>query len=316
MEALKKKITEQRDIKENSLNIYVSNIRLLFNRSGEGDMNDFSLDFLNDMEKIKTLIDGFKLATQKNYLAAILVVLDTDDKLKELHQKYVVWYEKVHNQYIEDYENGEKSKTQEDNWTTLNELRKVMNDLYKDIKSREILKKDVLNKPQLMLLQKYVICNLFLNEDNPPTRLDYAPMEMIEWKQFLDLEDSEKREHNYLVIKSRNIKFFSFNEYKTSNKYGQNDIRVGKKLNSVLNIWLKYNLTDSLLLNTRGKPMAANGLGKELKSIFKVTGKNISVNMLRHIYISEKYPNEDLNKQEDATKMGHSVETQSKYSKR
>ena len=167
-----------------------------------------------------------------------------------------------------------------------------------------------------MLLQKYVICNLFLTDDNPPTRLDYAPMEIIGWKQFLELQDDEKREHNYLVIKSRNMKFFSFNEYKTSNKYGQNDIRVGKKLNSVLNIWLKYNDTDSLLLNTRGKPMAANGLGKELKSIFQVTGKNISVNMLRHIYISEKYPNDDVNKQEDATKMGHSIETQSKYSKR
>ena len=95
-------------------------------------------------------------------------------------------------------------------------------------------------------------------------------------------------------------------EYKTSGKYGENQVKVGKKLNSVLNIWLKYNKTDSLLLNSQGKPMSANGLGKEIKKVFEPTGKNISVNMLRHIFISEKYPKEKLDeKAEDAKKMGH-----------
>ena len=74
--------------------------------------------------------------------------------------------------------------------------------------------------------------------------------------------------------------------------------------------------SDSLLFNSKNEPMTANGLGKELKKTFESSGKNISVNMLRHIYISEKYPNKDDEKKEDAQKMGHSIEMQGKYSKK
>jgi hypothetical protein len=38
--------------------------------------------------------------------------------------------------------------------------------------------------------------------------------------------------------------------------------------------------------------------------------------MLRHIFLSEKYPNQNTEKEEDAKKMGHSVNQQSKYSKK
>ena len=166
-------------------------------------------------------------------------------------------------------------------------------------------------------MQKWVIANLFLNEENPPTRLDYSPMKIISKGEYDKLDEEERKENNYLVVLSRNNKFFSFNEYKTSGKYGENQVKVGKKLNSVLNIWLKYNKTDSLLLNSQGKPMSANGLGKEIKKVFEPTGKNISVNMLRHIFISEKYPKEKLDeKSQDAKKMGHSVDMQEKYSKK
>ena len=42
----------------------------------------------------------------------------------------------------------------------------------------------------------------------------------------------------------------------------------------------------------------------------------ISVNMLRHIFISEKYPNINNEKEADAKKMGHSVQQQGNYSKK
>ena len=319
METLRKAIDEKRNIKPNSLNAYVISISKL-HKATEGDGDFTNLDFLKDTDEIKEFLSGLKLSTQKNYLAAIIVALDAMNK-KEKYDDLISEYRKIldetHNKYVEDYENGEKSETQKKNWASMAELKKVMNGYLRDIKERELLQKDELNKKQMALVQKWVIANLFLNEENPPTRLDYSPMEIISKSEYDKLDDEEKKENNYLVVVSRNNKFFSFNEYKTAGKYGENEVKDGKKLNSVLNIWLKFNKTDSLLLNSQGNPLSANGLGKEIKKVFAPTGKNISVNMLRHIFISEKYPKEKLDeKAEDAKKMGHSKSTQESYSKK
>jgi hypothetical protein len=317
MDQLKEAIDEKRNIKPNSLKAYLISIKKIHNALEDGEFKN--LDFLKKVEKVREFLGKLKLSTQKNYLAAIIVALDATnnkDKHKDLLADYKKILDETHNKYVEDYENGEKSETQKKNWATMKELKKVMNALFRDIQDRELLKKEELNKKQMLLLQKWVIANLFLNEDNPPTRLDYAPMEIISKSDFDKLDEEEQKENNYLVIASRNNKTFSFNEYKTSGKYGQNNVKVGKKLNSVINIWLKYNKTDSLLLNTKLEPLSANGLGKEIKKIFQPLGKNISVNMLRHIFLSEKYPNQNTEKEEDAKKMGHSVNQQSKYSKK
>ena len=319
METLKKAIDEKRNIKPNSLKAYVISISKL-HKATEGDGEFKNLDFLKDTDEIKKFLSGLKLSTQKNYLASIIVSLDAmnkKEKYDDLIKEYREILDDTHNKYVEDYENGEKSESQKKNWVSMKELKKVMAMYLRDIKERELFGKEELNKKQMALMQKWVIANLFLNEENPPTRLDYSPMEIISKSEYDKLDEEERKENNYLVIVSRNNKFFSFNEYKTSGKYGENQVKVGKKLNSVLNIWLKYNKTDSLLLNSKGEPMSANGLGKEIKKVFEPTGKNISVNMLRHIFISEKYPKEKLDeKADDAKKMGHSVKTQEGYSKK
>jgi len=316
MDTLREAIDEKRNIKSNSLNAYITSIKKLHQALEDKDYKN--LDFLKDTDKVQEFLDNLKIATQKNYIASIIVSLDAQNqknKYDELIKKYREILDETNKKFAEDYESGHKSESQEKNWVSMKELKKVMNGYLNDIKERELFKKDELNKKQMALLQKWVIANLFLNEDNPPTRLDYD-MEIISKTEFDKLDDDEKKENNYLVITSRNNKMFSFNEYKTSGKYGQNDVKVGKKLNSVLNIWLKYNKTDSLLLNSKGEPLSANGLGKQIKSTFAPTGKNISVNMLRHIFLTEKYPNHNDEKSKDAKKMGHSVEMQGKYSKK
>ena len=316
METLSKAINEKRNIKPNSLKAYLISIKKLNQFVTKKEFKD--LDFLKEIDQVDVYLRKLKLATQKNYLASVIVSLDAmnnEERYTELLADYRQLLEDINVKFAEDYENGQKSKKQKENWVTIKELTKVMNSYLTDIKDRGLLKLDFLNKKQMALLQKWVIANLFLNKENPPTRLDYD-MEIISKSEFNKLDEEEKKENNYLVITSRNNKMFSFNEYKTSGKYGQNNIKVGKKLNSVLNIWLKYNKTDSLLLNSQGNPLSSNGLGKELKKTFEPTGKNISVNMLRHIYISEKYPNQNDQKNKDAKLMGHSVEMQSQYSKK
>mgnify|MGYP003642495996 FL=1 len=63
--------------------------------------------------------------------------------------------------------------------------------------------------------------------------------------------------------------------------------------------------------------MNSNQLSKYINKVFSPTGKKISANLLRHIYITEKFPVEENNdKKEVAEKMGHSVDTQNSYSKK
>ena len=119
-----------------------------------------------------------------------------------------------------------------------------------------------------------------------PLDYDYI-MTVISNKEYDKLTEKEIENNNYTVVKSRNSKMFSLGEYKTSGKYGTKIIPVGKKLNSALNIWLKFNTSGHLLLNSKKEPMTANGLTKYLQKTFSPTGKNISSSMIRHIFISQ-----------------------------
>ena len=313
MDWLKERINEHRNIKPNSLRAYLISLKKIKDYM-KYDKED--LDFLEDIDEVKEFLSKYKTSTQKNYIASIIVGLTSyDDEYEDSIQKYREYLETILGKYKEEYENGEKSEKQEKNWTSMKELKKVATHWKRELTERDIFDKRTLNTKQMMMLQKWVVSNLLTLDDNAPTRLDYAPMEIITSKEYEKLNDAKKKS-NYLVIKSRNDKSFHFGEYKTAGKYGEKVIKVGKKLNAVINIWLKYNPTKSFLLNSKEEPMTANGFGKFIKSTFMPTGKEITINMIRHIFISEKFPNVDDEREEIANQMGHSTDQQSKYSKK
>jgi hypothetical protein len=319
MEKVLEAIDKKRNIKANSLKAYGISLRKV-QEAVEPKKEFTNLDFLKNEEKVQESISDLKISTQKNYLASIIVALDalnTKDKYTEELASYRGYLEVVQEEYKKNENSGEKSDSQQKNWATIKELQKVLLKYKNDISERDLWNKEKLTPKQFDLIQKWVIGNLYIGDpENPPTRLDFAPMDVISETDFNKLHEDDKDLNNYLVVKSRNNKFFHFGEYKTSKKYGNNKVVLGKKLNSVMNIWLRHNDSDSLLVNSKGLPQTANGLSKYLNKVFSPSGKNISVNMLRHIFISEKYPNINNEKEADAKKMGHSVAVQSTYSKK
>ena len=62
--------------------------------------------------------------------------------------------------------------------------------------------------------------------------------------------------------------------------------------------------------------MSSNSLTKFLNKVFEPSGKKLSASMLRHIFITTKFPPILDEKQEVADKMLHSVNTQTQYSKK
>jgi hypothetical protein len=315
IEKLKKEISEKRKLRDSSINAYVSNMNKLHKIMFDKPIED--LDFLKDKSKVMKAIENKKLTTRKTYLASIVVSLMSLDKDEKLTSYYRDAMEGLAKEFNSDMEKQKKSEVQDKNWVSLEALRKVMRKYRNELMEKKIFQKDKdLNNKDFDLLQKWVVSSLYILDDNPPLRLDYAPMETISKSDYNNLTDKEKTEKNYLVIKSRNSKDFSLGDYKTSGTYGTKLIPVGKKLNSVLNIWLKFNTTGHLLLNSRKEPMTANGLTKYLQKTFAPTNKNISASMIRHIFITTKFPPQNKEKEEIASKMLHSTEQQTLYSKK
>jgi hypothetical protein len=317
IDEMKTKINNKRTIRTSSLDAYIFNINKLY-RSMYDDKQIDNINFLNNKEAVMKAIENKKLSTRKTYLAAIVVVLMAYDSEEDLIKFYRTEMEQLAKTFNIEMETQKKSQTQDENWTSLEELKKVMKSYKTQLDKDKILQKDsnTLTKKQFELLQKWVVACLYLIDDeNPPMRNNYI-MKVINKNYYEKLSDDVIKQNNYLVVKSRNQKFFSLGNYKTSGSYGTKVIDIGAKLNSVLNIFLKFNTTDNLLLNSKGEPMTANNLTKFIQKVFNPTGKVISSTMLRHIYITTKFPAQLLEKKEVAGLMLHSTEQQSLYSKK
>jgi len=139
----------------------------------------------------------------------------------------------------------------------------------------------------------------------PPRRLkDYVDFRI----RPIGTEDPNK-------VNTKNRNKLVFNSYKTAKTYGQQVVKMPPKLNDILNKWIDINPTFYLLIDTKGKPLTNVKMNQRLNKIF---GKKVSVNQLRHTYLSHKYAdrlqaNEQLAK--DFEDMGSSMHQEKVYIK-
>ena len=310
-EEISNAINKKRNIKQSSLKAYILNLQKILKLLNE-DVTIENLDkSLKDVEEVVDILKDKKVSTIRNYLASIVVYLNSDDDNEKLVEKYRELMQKYQNENNENLANNKKSDKQMKNWATILELKNILKRYKRTLDMNGSLKKDELDKKEFDLLQKYIVGSLYIGDkENPPLRNSYAEMEIIPFKDYKKLTDDEKNNNNYLVVKSKTTKFFSLGDFKTKDKYGIQEIKVGKDLNKALNIWLKYNKTEYLLLNSQGDAMSKNGLTKYLIKTFEPSGKQISSSLLRSIYISEAFPAQNKAKTELANKMLHSKEVQ------
>ena len=308
MEEIIKEIKKTRNIKDNSLKAYLIILKKL-NNNKEVE----SLEYLKDTEEIMKKIKQKALTTQRNYIGSLLVFLPLLPEAKKTLDFYKLQLEKVNEEYQKFISSHEKSDKQKDNWSTLEELKEIFLKYKKEIKKNKYDKKEKLSSKEFNYLTNYLITALYILL--PPVRLDYSPMSIV------DKEDDVNDKSNFLVVKSRNKKHFIINEYKSSKTYGSQKINIPSELNSIINLYLKFHKDkSSFLMNTRGKELSANGLSKLLTSSFgRYSDKTITLNLLRHVYISENVKIKDadeLKKENELAKiMMHSKSTQNSYVK-
>ena len=298
-------IKKNREIKDSSLKVYLANVRKL-----NGGENIINLKFLRKTATILNKIADLKIPTQRNYITSILVILTAQPKYKATCEKYKQALRTLNDTYNEHINSHEKTEKEEKNWCNLKHLKNtVLNHYKREITERQLNNKNTLTSKEFDLYQKYIISALYLLQ--PAVRLDFANMDIVTTRD--DMEDKNK---NYLLNISRNTKYFYINEYKTSAKHGQIEIKINKELNSILNNWLKINDSEYLLVNKSGSKMTPNVLSKAITKAFLPSGKNISLNLLRKIWISESVDLEALKRRKKlAHDMQHSLAVQEGYIK-
>jgi len=322
MDKLFSSILEKRPtLKENSVKMYMRNLKKLNEFSGNPDL--YNLNILKNKKKVDEFLKEKKQNTQKNYLASIVVLIQSHPDIfdtegtESLLIKYRTDMESVHNELQDEFKKQNKTENQSKNWMELKELQKVVTEYKRQLKNLKVFNKTEHTAKEKELAQMYMVGSLYVldPENNPPLRADYAPMKIINSKEYKKLSPEELKK-NYLVISGKLSKFFHLGEYKTDKKYGEKLIKVGSKLNSVINNWLKVNKTENFLINSKGGAMSSNGLTKFLTKTFSPTGKKIAVNMLRHIVITHLFPPNLEEKEKTADLMGHSTSQQTLYSKK
>jgi hypothetical protein len=251
-------------------------------------------NFLKDIDG--RVYDKLTIHTKVKYISAIMAIWNYSPDLKEQYYNLYQNWINIHNstklpiklQYLSNCPNERQAKS----FVDYNDLCNIRDQL------------DIGSFPRL-LLSVYI--------DIPPVRADYDYTEIIYTK------DSIKPNNNYLLIDTNPC--IILQTYKTSKKY--------KTLVTYLPPHLVYEITESLskyprnflfvstrdLLPYKKSNTFTAWADRTLKSV--CNNKDISLNTLRHIYVSRKdlclESKSGTEQYVIASSMCHSVEQQKKY---
>ena len=304
-------IKEHRNVRDTTIEIYQ---RYLNRLSLEICKAPFSnIDFiLTDTDIVIEFLKSQSTSVRRNFLSAILVVLSPEERkkpapeYKEVYNCFSKMLKKDHDKYIEQISSHNKNSKENENWLDWSQIIQIREELYQNVK--EITEKEELSNKELRKLQKYLVLCLYTM--HPPRRLEYADTVIITQDTFQQLPISKKNDNIFLVIGQNKQLCFGKNMVKSSTSENV-IINVCPELSEVLDIWLKHNTKNYLLLDSRGNQLTKNGLSKLLQRIFAHTGKSISASMLRKIKISSEFDPIVADKQQKLAKsMNHSVEVQ------
>jgi hypothetical protein len=292
---------KQRKLRATSIRAYMTCLTKL-----NGNEEPTDLFFLRDYEKVFEYLKPLKLTTQRSYMIAVnqsLKSVNDWDELKDVYEDKLETLDYEYNKKIDTYQ---KSDTEEKNWVSLDEL-KLVADYWVDMIDE--IQYDQRQYSKIFEVYKNAIVAL-LYTDHPAIRLDYATMEII-----YDENDIEPKK-NYLLIEG-DCKNFILQHYKTSSKHNEKVWSPSDRLSKIIDEWIKINETKYLLPNRNfTNSLTTNALGKMITRVFESLDKKITVNTIRHIWITEKVDHKILDQNKSlASAMCHNPMTQRNYIK-
>tara|TARA_R110002012_G_scaffold178675_1_gene343868 strand:- start:1894 stop:2748 length:855 start_codon:yes stop_codon:yes gene_type:complete len=282
---LKKILKERRpNLSNSSITTYNSILRNLHRKVFDKDLeeNDF-----HDTKAITAYLLNIPANRRKTILSALTVLTGLQEYREAMMNDIETYTQQIARQ--------EKTETQQDNWLEPDVLQEKLEQHKKN--ASLLYRKKSLTEKDLQEIQNYILLVLYSGVYVPPRRA----------KDYVDFrigKEIDKDKENYLD-KGAMI----FNSYKTSKKYGQQKVPLPNAMKTILKKWIAVNPTPYLLFDTNQSPLTSVKLNQRLNKIF---GKKISVNALRHSYLSEKYG--DIG--DDLSNMGTSMNMVTTYVKK
>jgi len=288
---------------KNTINTYMASIRKI-QQICDCDAESIEGLIKNRKKIIDSLGEVQTPMVRKSKISVIIAILDDKhnehseelaEALKDYRKVMTEDANKVNKREI----SQELSEKQKDNLISQEEVMKVYNDLKAE--ATPLLKKQILNRAQFETLQKYILLSMYVLIA-PRRSMDYASFKIRNFDETADSTD------NYMVNYNKNKKkgnaSFVFNTYKNSKRLGRQTIdNIPKPLEKLIDTWKLFNKSDYLLVNGQGRPVTQSRIAVLLNDIFG--GKNISTSMLRHIYLSDKFKDVNLQElEETANNMG------------
>jgi len=110
-----------------------------------------------------------------------------------------------------------------------------------------------------------------------------APRRSLDYTEFVT-KNIDKKLDNYLDKNE-----LVFNKYKTAKFYDEQRVECPKELLTILKKWIKNHDNEYLLFDSNGSKLTSVKLNQRLNKIFS---KNCSVNILRHVYLTDIFKDE------------------------
>jgi len=288
---LKNIILERRpNLSKTSVNAYNSTLTNLYKKIwGNGDID---IDKFNDVDKVMNKLKDMPVNKRKSILSALVVLSEKKEYRDQMLDDI--------KEYNIETAKQQKTENQKESWVTTDDVKNK----YEELKKNALLvwrKPNPTNKDK-QDIQDFVILSLMGGIFIPPRRL----------KDFVDfkLHNIDKTKDNYRY----GAKLY-FNSYKTAKTYGEQVIPIPLTLARILKRWEMINDKDYLFYDSKGNQLTNVKLNQRLNKIF---GKKVSVNQLRHTYLTHKYGsliNEKHNLKEDFKMMGSSIAQELVYIK-
>ena len=276
------------NLHQKSIKTYVSLLKNIMKNMKYEDLEQLNKNPKDVIEFLKEKYENIN--GLKTRLSSLYVITEN----KEYHTDMMDNITK----YNEETNKQEKNDKQKDNWLTTEQIQKIYDDL--EIKTKPLWKKKDLTTKELLHIQDFVILSLFTLI--PPRRsLDY-----IEFK----INNINTNKDNY--IKGNSL---VFNTFKTSKQKGTQKINIPKELKNILTKYIKLisDKSDYLIFNNKFQQLSTPNFTLRLNKIFG--NKKVSVNMIRHIYLSEKHSDNLKDMKQDFADMGSSLQQSNVYIK-
>tara|TARA_B110001450_G_scaffold231225_1_gene232953 strand:+ start:38 stop:1030 length:993 start_codon:yes stop_codon:yes gene_type:complete len=250
-----------------------------------------------------------KVVTIKAFLTRVLP--EKSPKLKV----YNTWFKELTIDLENKQSAGMKSATEKKQWTTMDDLIKIRNNMDKKITSEKLWSNNKLKKTQFDLLRDMIIISIHTLLENPRRNI-WRTINILDIETFNKFKKTSVLKDNYLIYNADPMYLYLTKQ--KNGKIQEIQLRSINNTNIVENLILKYiskfNIKTNTFLFTNYKKLPISQV-----NYTRILKRHLGVgsSMIRKIYKTENTNIDDINVynklKNQAIGMGHSISTGFNY---